>query len=257
MPASVCHGELFISSPWEETEPSAQRSGSSRPADASTCCLLQHSPRGRASALGQGCSTSVLGARWAWRCSWGIARTKSGYILQLVLAKEKSLWKRSTRMWGVKNMEQSPGNSSCAPWGSMFYRAHGKYLQVGSVWAPMPTWSSGSNRCQPLLVSIDKSPESGPNQLKRTPGQHCSGLMQPKELTSCSSQQILLGLSLPYCWKLGVGGALAKAGWRGLGRRSPSLSPSLPGFSGIRDRDQRDFSYLGARHQEIIHWPGR
>lgn len=55
------------------------RSGSSRLADASTCLLLlHHSPWGRASALGQGCSTGVLGDRWAWRCSWGIARTKSG-----------------------------------------------------------------------------------------------------------------------------------------------------------------------------------
>lgn len=42
---------------------------------------------------------------------------------------------------------------------------------------------------------------------------------------------------------------LAKAGQRAVGRRSPSL----PEFSGIRDRDQKDFSYLGARHQEIIH----
>lgn len=38
------------------------------------------------------------------------------------------------------------------------------------------------------------------------------------------------------------------------GKEEPPPTPS-PGFSGIRDRDQRDFSYLGARHQEIIHCP--
>lgn len=61
-------------------------------------------------------------------------------------------------------------------------------------------------------MSIDKSPECGPNQLKRTPGQHCSGLMQPKELTSCSSQQIFPSLSLPYCWKPGGEGSSGQ-GW--------------------------------------------
>lgn len=105
-------------------------------------------------------------------------------------------------------------------------------------------------------MSIDKSPESGPNQLKRTPGQHCSWLMQPKELTSCSSQQIFPGLSLPYCWKPGGEGS-SDQGWvERIGKEDPlslSLPLSLPGFSEIRDRDQRDFSYLGARHQEIIH----
>lgn len=79
-------------------------------------------------------------------------------------------------------------------------------------------------------MSVDKYPESGPNLFKRTPGQHCSGLMQPKELTSCSSQQIFPGLSLPFCWKPGGEGSSGQGWIKRSGKEEPlslSLLPSL------------------------------